>query len=423
MREKPNVILISSDEVRADHLSCYGYKKIKTTNIDALAKDSVLFETCVSASSFTAICMSSVLTSNFPYSHTVRDAFQYLQGKTVAEAFKENGYKTAGFVGVGVLGSNHGFHRGFDYFNEADEENSWFASVLEGGEELFFVGNWWLEKCFKWIRENKSERFFIWGHFLETHSESEDFLIREGLIKEGELADLGYMDAKIKMMDEKLVGGLIKLLKELDLYDNTVIGFMSDHGCNIGEHPAEPLPHHPDNRYPQHSSAWDCELLVPLIIKSKDMPKNKRIVGMARSIDISPTLLELAGISTEDLGFEGVSLVEDIKKGSVAPRETYIENLSEMMFPGAFQALRTPTHKFIRNITKSTEEYYDLEKDPIEQNNIVETLRNYDRPELMRIRAKLNDCLWRKIMRSAHHFSNEEEEKIKQRLRGLGYMH
>lgn len=417
-----NAILLSVDEVRPDHLSCYGYDRITTQSIDKLAKDGVLMETCIAPSSFTAICMASVLTSNYPYTHTVRDAFQYIESKTVAEIFKDHDYKTAGFVGVSVLGAKHGFSHGFDHFDEPTKDTCWEANVLEGGDELFFVGNWWVNRMFDWLKENYSKSFFIWGHFLETHDGSEKFLMSKGLIKEGELTEFSYYDAKIKVLDKVLVGPLIKLLQDLGIYENTTIVFMADHGSNLGEHRADFLPHHPHLRYPQHSCAWDCEIKVPLIFKSKGLPKNKRIKGMARSIDVVPTLLELLGICTENLGFEGVNLIPEILQGRVESREAYIENLCEMMRPGAFQAFRTPKYKFIRDVTKATEEFYDLEKDPLEQNNIIDALKTYDPVELSRIRKKLNDYLWRKAQKRAKVFSESEKEEIKSRLRGLGYI-
>ena len=225
------MILISMDEVRPDHLSCYGYERIQTPNIDALAADGTRIENCIAASSFTAVCMSSVITASYPYRHSVRDAFQQLQGKTVAEVYKDNGYSTAGFVGVSVLGSEHSFQRGFDYFDEPNENSYglWQKNRLEGGDELFFVGNWWVDRFFDWIDTNKSDNFFIWAHYLETHDVAEKFLLQEGMIKEGELEEFAYYDAKIKLFDEVVIGRLLDYLKKNGLYEETVIVLMADH--------------------------------------------------------------------------------------------------------------------------------------------------------------------------------------------------
>lgn len=419
-----NVILISMDEVRPDHLSCYGYDRIQTPNIDTLAADGARIENCIAASSFTAVCMSSVITASYPYRHSVRDAFQQLQGKTVAEVYKDNGYSTAGFVGVSVLGSEHSFQRGFDYFDEPNENSYglWQKNRLEGGDELFFVGNWWVDRFFDWIDTNKADNFFIWAHYLETHDVAEKFLLQEGMIKEGELEEFAYYDAKIKLFDEVVLGRLLDFLKKNGLYEETAIVLMADHGCNLGEHPVDFLPHNPDRRYPQHSCAWDCEVKVPLIFKGQQVPSGTVTKGTARAIDIVPTLLTLSDIEVEEGTFEGESILAEIQAGEIKEREAYIENLTEMMRPGAFQALRSSEYKYIRNVTTGNEEYYNLDNDPLEQNNIIDTLRCYDKTELTRIRRDLNDKLWRKRPKTYTSFSEQEEEKITRRLRGLGYI-
>jgi len=423
--KKQNVILLSFDEVRPDHLSCYGYQRINTKNIDKLAEEGSLIETCIAASSFTPICMASTLTGNYPYTHTVRDPYGYIQSKTVAEIFKDQGYKTAGFVGVSPLGARHGFNKGFDLFDEPTEETAYRSTQFkeEKVRERFYEGNWWIDKMLEWLRKNYSDTFFIWGHYLETHEGSEKSLLKKGLLREGELAEFRYYDAKIKLADEKVVGGIINLLKDLEVYDSTIIVFMADHGANLGEHPSKPMPHRLNLRYPQHNCLWDCEIKVPLIFKGAGFPKNAKIKGMARSIDIVPTLLEACGISPDNFEFEGVSLLSEIKRGQIQSREAYCEHLFEARSPaGIMQGLRTPQYKYIKNLTKCVEQFYDLEKDPMEQNNIIEILKVYDDGMLDRMRKKLNECLWLRAPMPEQIFSEKEKERINERLRDLGYI-
>ena len=92
--KKRNIVLISIDEVRPDHLSCYGYERLPTPNIDRVAKGGVLFETCISAACITPLSMASVLCGAYPNKHTVRDPFSRIQPKTIAETLKEYGYKS-----------------------------------------------------------------------------------------------------------------------------------------------------------------------------------------------------------------------------------------------------------------------------------------------------------------------------------------
>jgi len=112
-----NIIIISLDEVRPDHLNCYGYQKIATPAIDQIASEGVRFTHCFSSADFTPIAMGSVITGKYPNKHGARDAYSYLASPTIATILKEEGYRTAGFVGNGLLAKRHGFAQGFDYRN------------------------------------------------------------------------------------------------------------------------------------------------------------------------------------------------------------------------------------------------------------------------------------------------------------------
>jgi len=418
---KKNIIIISLDEVRPDHLSCYGYKKNSTPAIDKVAKEGVRFETCITSSDLTPIAMGSVITGKYPNKHGMRDPYCHITGPSIAGILKENGYITAGFVGNGLLAKRHGFAEGFDFWNETSKETSWLEIQYPGGEgeEIFYEGNYWVEELFKWLKDNYKEKFFIWGHLYETHEGSEHSLLKKGLIKEGEFPEFSYYDAKIKMADEKLVGRLLTTLNDLGISEDTILVVMSDHGTNLGEHPVEPIPWRKEGkRYPQHTTMYDCDLKVAMIIKGEGLPRGKKVEGMVRSIDLVPTLLELVDISTEDYDFDGSSLLPVIEKGKAKGREVYSEDLFEARGKGALQSFRTEEFKFIRNLTLGTEEYYDLNNDPQEQNNLIEKT---DKEKLIGIRKKLNAFLKTRVSEGKT-LSKKEKETIDKRLRALGYI-
>jgi len=420
--QKKNVILMSVDEVRPDHLSCYGYKGIKTHNTDKIAEEGVLFETCISAACLTAVCMASVICATYPNKHTVRGPFSRIQSKTIAEILKECGYKTAGFVGNGLLGASHGFAAGFDHYDEPTKDTSW-GSWYPERKELFYEGNWWVDRMLEWLKKNRSSTFFIWGHYFETHEGAEQTLLRDGFIKEGELSEFSYKDAKIKYMDEKLFGELLKVFDDLKLWEDTTLIIMGDHGTNLGEHPARPVPHRPYNLiYPQHTTLYDVDLRVTLIIKDKSLPEGRRVKGMVRSVDVVPTLLDLLEIPTDKMGFDGTSLVPMIAKAKAEGFGAY----AEMLYPlveemGCLQAFRTNKFKFIRDLIKGTEEFYSLQDDPLEQNNLIKEVGESKKQELEDIRKKMNAYLF-ELKGEGAAFSAEEKEEIKERLRRLGYM-
>jgi len=415
-----NIIIISLDEVRHDHLSCYGYKRINTPAIDQVAKEGVKFGTCISSADFTPIAMGSVISGKYPNKHGMRDPYSYVTGPSISSILKKNGYKTAGFVGNGLLSKKHGFAEGFDFWNETSKETSWLEIQYPGAksDEIFYEGNYWVEEFFKWLKDNYKENFFIWGHLYETHEGSAYSLIKKGLIKEGELSEFNYYDAKIKMADEKLIGRLLDTLNKLSIADNTTLVVMSDHGTNLGEHPVKDIPwRKKGTRYPQHTTMYDHDLKVAMIIKGEGLPKGRTIKGIVRSIDLVPTLLDLVGISTEEYSFDGLSLLPLIEKDE-AREGVYSEDLFEPRGKGALQSLRTKDFKFIRNLTLGTEEYYDLDNDPLEQNNLIEKI---NREKLIGLRKKLNVFLRTQVV-SSKAISQKEKEVIDQRLRALGYI-
>lgn len=418
---KRNIVIISLDEVRPDHLSCYGYTKINTPAIDQVAKEGVRFETCISSSDFTPVAMGVVITGKYPHKHGMRDPYGSLIGPSIAWMLKEKGYLTAGFVGNGLLAKNRGYAEGFDFWNEASKETSWLELQYPGvdSDEIFYEGNYWVDEFFKWLRNNHKEKFFVWGHLYETHEGSEHALLNKGLLKEGQLSEFSYYDAKIRMADDKLIDRLLKTLDELGISDETTLVIMSDHGTNLGEHAAKPIPWRKEGkRYPQHTTMYDHDLKVVMIIKGAGLPRQKVVKGMVRSVDLVPTLLDLADIPTEEYDLDGTSLLPVIKTGEAKGREVYSEDLFEPRGDGAIHSIRTDDFKLIRNLTLGTEEYYDLHNDPRETSNIIEQI---DKEKIISLRKKLDVFLEGRVS-SAKTLSQEEKGKIDQKLRGLGYI-
>lgn len=403
------------DAVRPDHLSCYGYTKISTSNIDEISKQGVTFDHCITASSLTPVSHASILTGNYPNKHTVRDPFGYVKTKTLAEILKGQGYKTAGFTGIDFLSSRSNFNAGFDFFDEPREETSWhrkkYKDQKTGSEIDSIWGNWWVDKMLKWIENNHDSNFFVWGHYFECHVAAERWLLKSGLIKKGRLPEWDYYDAKIECMDKNLFGPLIKLLKKLDLWDDTVFVAMSDHGETFNEHP------HKDS-WSQHQSVYNTDLKMPLIIKSKKLRKGIRIKDLVRSIDVVPTVLPLLDIST-DLEFDGVNLEPIINGKKKSSNLAYSEEMYESRGDGALQSIQSERIKLIRNNTLKQEEFYDLKNDPKEKNNLIGKASWSKEHEKFR---KILDELIETKGEAKEIYSKKEKEKIKARLRSLGYI-
>lgn len=415
-----NLVILSLDEVRPDHLSCYGYEKIQTPYLDSIAEEGVLFEKCIASSCLTPICMGSTLAGVNPPVHGMRNPFCHVQSKMLQGILQDRGYKTAGFVGNGLLAADRGFGAGFDFYDEPIDEKAWFHLQYPDQTVAFAEGNWFIERMLDWLRANYSSPFFLWGHHYETHEGAEQSLLDQGLLEEGKNSEFGYYDGKIKLADDEVVGRTLDTLKELGIYDDTTVVVMSDHGTTIGEHPANLIPWRDNVRYPQHTGMWDTDLHVFLAMKGQGLPRKKRVKGVVREIDITPTLLDLLGISTLHQ-FEGVSLRSFIESGQASGLVAYAEEMFDKRGPGNFQAVRTQRYKYIVDRRHDSEEqFYDLLNDPGEQSNIIDIVDEDEQLVVKEAREVTDFLLGTTTSRLA--VSDEEKEKIQARLRTLGYI-
>jgi arylsulfatase A-like enzyme len=377
--EKKNLILITMDEVRADHISCYGNKKINTINIDNIAKDGVRFETCIASSVLTPVAHASILSGLYPYSHGLRGPFDRFFSQTLPVILKCNGYKTAGFVGNSMLGKKIGFHNGFDYFDEpkVGDEFMWELHSYKDPDHpniRFPWGNWWIEKMIAWLENNYQDNFFVFGHFFHTHEGSEKQLLEMGLINDASAySEFGFYDAKIKLCDKIFIGSLIEFLKKKGIYNDTTIVITADHGTTLGERPLPPIPWREDVTYPQHTTMYEPDIKVPFIIKDRDLPKNLTIDHCIKHVDIFPTLLSLLDVDFkgEKNGMDLYPFIEGRKQNGF---RAYIEDLFLLRGLGALQSIRSKKFKYIINQTTHEEELYDIEIDSEEQENLINNL-------------------------------------------------
>jgi arylsulfatase A-like enzyme len=162
------VILISIDTCRADYLSCYGFGRKTTPNIDALANESILFENVVTPSPLTLPAHSTMLTGTIPPYHGVRMNQNYRLGDsnlTIAEILRKNGYKTGAVIGTSVLESKFGISQGFENYNDR------FLGKREPGFEHRRRAAEVSNLAVKWLAENANEDFFLFLHYFDPHAQ------------------------------------------------------------------------------------------------------------------------------------------------------------------------------------------------------------------------------------------------------------
>ena len=346
------VVLISIDTLRADHLPVYGYTKGRTPVLDALAKESVVFDRAYSHAPQTLPAHTSMLTGLLPFEHGVRDnlGFTLAADKTtLAERFHQAGYKTAGFISAYVLRPETGISRGFDVYN-ADLPA--VASDLSPGQ-VQRPGQQTLAAAESWLNTLVDDRFFLFFHIYEPHTP---------YAPPERFSSLAPYDGEIAFADE-IVGKLIADLKRRGAYDAATIVVLSDHGEGLGDH----------GELEHGLFVYDETIHVPWIMKLPGAKSaGRRVTDPIQHIDLVPTIAALlklgpvAGLRGRDLS----PLLD--ATGRPAPQGIYSEALYPRYHFGWSEllALTDERYKFIK---APHDELYDLQNDPHERANIVAT--------------------------------------------------
>jgi arylsulfatase A-like enzyme len=297
-----NVIVISIDALRADHLSCYGYGKKTSPNIDALAKAGVTFENHYTCYPLTLPSHLAQLTGVSTLGTRVRDNLYHRlpdEVETLPELMKAQGFKTGGFVSAHTLKSGSGIERGFDVYDDkaVREMRPGRLTIQErkAPETLKLAEDW--------ISKQGSDRFFCFIHLFDPHAPyvqhaelGQDFQGSNSKLYDGEIA---YTD--------QAIGRFVLKLKELGLSENTLLVITADHGEGLGQH----------NELTHGYYCYDSTTHVPLIIHgAPGFKAGERISGIARNYDLAPTLIELMGLEGKDFSKQvhGISLVPAMRE-------------------------------------------------------------------------------------------------------------
>jgi len=262
------VVLISVDTLRSDHLPAYGYRGVRTPNLDALRRDSVLYERAYSHVPLTLPSHVSILTGLLPPEHGVRNNIGYrFDGSkfpTLQRILRDHGYRTGAAVSAYVLRAETGISDGFDFYDDAIPAASTgpIGEYQRSGFDTLKIAR-------DWISKNDHQPFFFFFHIYEPHAPYDPSY-------DGEIAK-----------SDAIVGGLIGHLKSLGVYDRALIVFLSDHGEGLGEHGED-----------QHGILLYREALqVPLMIKLPGEARGGTTVSEPFALaDVKSTVLALLGL-------------------------------------------------------------------------------------------------------------------------------
>jgi arylsulfatase A-like enzyme/Tfp pilus assembly protein PilF len=352
---RPNVLVITIDTLRADHVGSYGSKLARTPNLDRLAAEGVRCADAISAAPITMPSHSSIFTGLLPPAHGVRDNGSYALGDdavTLAERLKRVGYRTQAIVSALVLNRRYNLSQGFDGYDDdlwSEDDPKLFMIRSRPGPKTAVRAVKWLHA---WQREKVRKPFFLWVHFFDPHQPYTAPPV------ELSLAPTPY-DGEITVADRG-VGRILAELERQGVLDDTLVVLTADHGESLGEHGEK-----------THAVfIYDATVHVPLFFRAPGrLPKGRVYAGPVRSVDIVPTLLGLlhlpGGRETQgtDLG--------PAFRGEVEPPDLpqYSESLlSEVGFGMApLYGVRHGGYKWIR---APKPEVYDLKRDPAEVTNL-----------------------------------------------------
>jgi arylsulfatase A-like enzyme/Flp pilus assembly protein TadD len=348
----PNVVVITIDTLRADHLGCYGYKQIKTPNIDALAAEGSRFEHAYTPVPVTLPAHTVIFTGTYPMLSGVHDFSANKlspQQATLASVLKEHGYATGAVIGSAVLDSRFGLNHGFDFYYDHFD----FSRLEESNlDEMERPGSVVADETLDWLGRNYRKKFFLWMHLYDPH-----YPYRPPAPYNEEYASHPY-DGEIAFADAQ-VGRLLRFLKAKNLYENTLIVLAGDHGESLGEH----------GEKTHGFFIYNATLHVPLIFRLPENQGPKLVSALASLADVMPTVLGILKLQVPRQ-VQGQSLLSLLRgKTQEEPRSLYSESfLPRLHFNWSeLRGLQTANYHFI---DAPKPELYDLSKDPGETRNL-----------------------------------------------------
>ena len=385
-----NVVLITIDTLRADHVGAYGYARARTPALDALAASGTLFERAYTAAPITLAAHATLLTGRYPPGHGARDNGMHVSATvpTLATELHARGFRTAAFVAAFPLDHQFGLNRGFDVYSDrlprgadgrlanerpgsqvVDEAIAWVTTVISRqssvaspqsavGSQQPAVGSQQSAVSNtesggpdpKRIPNPESQiPFFLWVHLFEPHAPYGDPANAAGR------SMLDRYDDEIATADRE-VGRLMSALTPV--LGETLVVAAADHGEAFGEH----------GEYAHSIFVYDTTLRVPLIISGPSLRRGARVTDPVTLADVAPTVMHMLGAQLADV--DGIDLTAAIGGATIAARELYAESFAPLVEFGwaPLRSLRAGPWKFI---AAPTPELFDVERDAAEEHNVA----------------------------------------------------
>jgi choline-sulfatase len=390
------IVLISIDTLRADHLPVYGYTGVRTPAIDALAATSTVFERAFAHAPQTLPSHTAILTGELPFQTGVRDnvGFTLKDGQwTLAEALRDHGYATGGFVSAYVLRRATKINQGFQVYDDelpaASSERA-LGQVQRDGALTLAAAEKWLDSL---GAAGRRPPFFLFLHFYEPH---------KPYTPPARYAQYAPYDGEIAYADE-LVGRLFDRLRADKLFDKATIVLLADHGEGLGDHGEQ-----------EHGMfLYEATTHVPLIVKLPGQRERRRVAAPVQHIDVAPTILALVGLA-QPADLRGRSLRPLLEGTGTIPEIGIYAEALESRYHFGWSELYSLTDARYRFIRAPRDELYDLQTDPKEASSLVT-----ERPQVHQaMRGALEQILAGAALDAPAAVSDAD----KQALAALGYV-
>jgi len=365
-----NLLLVTIDTLRADHVGAYGYARSQASFVDRLAQSGAMFDRAWAAAPITLPSHATLMTGRYPPGHGSRDNGMHVSpaAPTIATELKAHGFKTAAFVAAFPLDHQFGLDRGFDVYSDrlprgpdgrqanerpaaqvVDEALAWLSSNVQ-------VSRLEAQRATSTEqRATSTERFFLWIHVFEPHAPYGDPSDRRPVLDRYD-QDIGIANRE-----------LLRLLNAIEgVAPDTLVIVAGDHGEAFGEH----------GEFSHSIFVYDTTLRVPLVMRgpgigplSERRTANVVISDPVTLADVAPTAMRLLGFAMPDV--DGVDLSPALAGGPLPRRELYAESFAPLMEFGwaPLRAIRSGPWKFI---AAPKPELFDVEKDATERTNVVD---------------------------------------------------
>jgi arylsulfatase A-like enzyme/Flp pilus assembly protein TadD len=344
-----NLLVVTLDTTRADHVGSYGHAPARTPRLDGLAARGLRFEHAATVVPLTLPAHSSLFTGTFPARHGVRDNGGYYLGEaseTLAEVLKARGFRTGGFVSAFVLDSRWGINQGFDrYFDDFDlslfDKQAGMDAIQRPGSET-------VDEALRWLEAEHERPFFLWVHLYDAHT---PYAAPREYAAQFPRTLAGAYDAEIAYADAQL-GRVLDALERDGRLASTAVAVLGDHGEMLGEH----------GELTHGFFVYDAAVRIPLVVAAPGVAP-RTVPDQVRIVDLMPTLLELLGVKAPP-SVQGTSLMALLRG-----ERLNLMGLSESWFPrlhygwSELQSIEDGRFKLIR---APRPELYDLERDPHE---------------------------------------------------------